>query len=107
MARKASRPHSRRKKPVLIVQHAPHEHPAVVRRALESQGLETLWIHPYRGELYPELSEISGMISLGGPMGANDDAHHPWIKSEVELLKSCALEELPTVGICLGGQMMA
>lgn len=96
-----------RRKPVLIVQHAPHEHPASIRRALETQGIQTLWIHPYRGDSYPELAQIRGMISLGGPMGANDEAEHPWIRPEIELLRQCVEAELPTVGVCLGGQMMA
>lgn len=96
-----------RRKPVLIVQHAPHEHPAAVRRALESQGIQSLWIHPYLGEAYPRRGEISGMISLGGPMGANDDAEHPWIPNEVALLRECAENGLPVAGICLGGQMLA
>lgn len=96
-----------RRKPVLIVQHAPHEHPAAVRRALEGQGIQTLWIHPYRGEAYPTALEISGLISLGGPMGANDDAEHPWIPKECALIRGCVEGELPVVGICLGGQLMA
>jgi GMP synthase (glutamine-hydrolysing) len=100
-------PFKERRKPVLIVQHAPHEHPAAVRRALESQGIPTIWLHPYRGENYPLLGEIGGMISLGGPMGANDESDHPWINEELDLLKRCVNAELPTVGICLGGQLMA
>jgi GMP synthase (glutamine-hydrolysing) len=96
-----------RRKPVLIVQHAPHEHPAAVRRALESQGIQTLLIHPYRGESYPGTSEISGMLSLGGPMGANDEHEHPWIRPEVALLRASVEAGLPVVGICLGGQMLA
>jgi GMP synthase-like glutamine amidotransferase len=96
-----------RRKPVLIVQHAPHEHPAAVRRALESQGILTHWIHSYLGEPYPKLSDISGMISLGGPMGANDEKEHPWIKLEIELMRSCVESGYPIAGICLGGQMMA
>jgi GMP synthase (glutamine-hydrolysing) len=95
------------KLPVLIVQHAPHEHPAAVRRALESQGISTHWIHPYRGEHYPGVDEIAGMISLGGPMGANDEGEFPWIKEEIELLRQSVESDLPTVGICLGGQMLA
>jgi GMP synthase-like glutamine amidotransferase len=102
-----AKPKSKADLPILIVQHAPHEHPAAVRRALESQGLVTLWLHPYRGEPYPRLNEISGMISLGGPMSANDEKEHPWIKSELKLLKASAESGKPTVGICLGGQMMA
>ena len=102
-------PRGRLKQPklVLIVQHAEHEHPAAVRRALESQSIRTHWIHPYRGDAFPDVSEISGMISLGGAMGANDEAEHPWIKAECALLKKSVESGLPTVGICLGGQLMA
>lgn len=96
-----------RRKSVLIVQHAEHEHPAAVHRALESQGIQTLWIHPYRGEEFPGLAQISGMISLGGPMSANDENDHPWILKECELLRQSVEAGLPTVGICLGAQMMA
>jgi GMP synthase (glutamine-hydrolysing) len=96
-----------RRKPVLIVQHALHEHPAALRRALESQGIQTLWLHPYRGETYPNVDDIAGMVSMGGPMGANDEHEHPWIKREVELLRQAVMAGLPVAGICLGGQMMA
>lgn len=96
-----------RRKPVLIIQHAQHEHPAAIRRALESQGIQTWWLHPYRGESFPEPREISGLISLGGPMGANDEDRHPWIIPEIELIRRCVEAGMPVAGICLGGQMMA
>ena len=96
-----------RRKPVLIVQHAPHEHPAVLKRTLESQGVQALWIHSYLGDHYPSADEIHGMISLGGPMGANDEKEHPWITKEIALLRACVLDQQPVAGICLGGQMLA
>jgi GMP synthase-like glutamine amidotransferase len=96
-----------RRKSVLIVQHAPHEHPAAVRRALESQGIQTLWLHPYQGEELPSIDQIAGMISLGGPMSANDEEEHSWIRKECRLLRESVEAGLPTVGICLGAQMMA
>jgi GMP synthase (glutamine-hydrolysing) len=100
-------PRAAGRRPVLIVQHAFYEHPAVIRRALQTQGLPTLLIHPYRGDAYPELSEIAGMVSLGGPMSANDEREHPWILAECDLLRGCVASDLPVVGVCLGGQMMA
>jgi len=96
-----------RRKPILIVQHAPHEHPAAVRRALESQGILTRWIHPYQGEVYPKPSEIAGLISLGGPMGANDETDHLWVRQEIKLMRECVDADYPVVGICLGGQLLA
>jgi GMP synthase-like glutamine amidotransferase len=106
-ARQNSKKNSKSSLPVLIVQHAPHEHPAAIRRALETQGLLIQWLHPYRGDAYPQLSEIAGMISLGGPMSANDEEIHSWIRPEIQLIQACAEAGKPTVGICLGGQMMA
>jgi GMP synthase-like glutamine amidotransferase len=47
------------------------------------------------------------MISLGGPMGANDERDHPWILKEMELLQASVVAELPVAGVCLGGQMLA
>ncbi len=78
-----------------------------MKRALESQGIQTLCIHPYLGEAYPSVGEISGMISLGGPMGANDEEPHSWIRPEIELLRACVEIDYPVAGICLGGQMLA
>jgi GMP synthase (glutamine-hydrolysing) len=94
-------------KPVVIIQHARHEHPAALRRALETQGIPTLWIHPYRGDEYPSVDEISGVLSLGGPMSSNDEALHPWIPKELKLLQSCLARKLPILGVCLGGQLLA
>jgi GMP synthase (glutamine-hydrolysing) len=96
-----------RRKPVLIIQHAPHEHPAVVKRTLESQGIATLLLHSYLDEKYPSHKDIYGIISLGGPMNANEEKEHPWIKKEVALLRACTLEDQPVAGICLGGQLLA
>lgn len=96
-----------RRKPVLIVQHAHHEHPAVVRRSLESQGIQSHWIHPYIGDPFPSRDQISGLISLGGPMSANDEVEHPWIQPEIALMRECIEAGYPVAGICLGGQMMA
>lgn len=96
-----------RRRPILIVQHAPHEHPAVLRRVLECQGILTQWIHPYLGEPYPTAQEVGGIISLGGPMGANDQEEHPWILEECRLLRDLVERDRPVVGICLGGQLLA
>ncbi len=93
--------------PILIVQHAPHEHPAALRRALESQGLVARLVKIFEGEKLPNPNEISGMISLGGPMGANDEIDYPWLLEELKLMKRCFDQEVPIVGICLGGQLLA
>jgi len=94
-------------RPILLVQHAPHEHPAALRRVLATQGVRTRWIHPYRGDSFPSLDEIGGIVSLGGPMSSNDEQEHPWIRPEMTLLQRAFENGLPILGICLGGQLLA
>lgn len=94
-------------KPVLIIQHTPYEHAAALGRALKTLGIPTYVFFPYRNEPFPELDTIAGIISLGGPMGANDEVDYPWIFSEIKFLQNAVKKQIPTVGICLGGQLIA
>ncbi len=95
------------RKPVLFIQHAPHEHPAVFKRALDSMGVPNQIFRAFEGRPLPQANEISGMISLGGPMSANDEVDHDWLMPELLLMKRVFDQKLPLVGICLGGQMLA
>jgi GMP synthase-like glutamine amidotransferase len=40
-------------------------------------------------------------------MGANDDEDYPWLEKECELLLNAVNGNMPVVGICLGGQLLA
>lgn len=93
--------------PTLIIQHAPHEHAAALRRALQSQGTPIHVVRIWEGETLPDPQSIGGLISLGGHMGANDEADHPWILDEIRLMRKIHDSRLPIAGICLGGQMLA
>jgi GMP synthase-like glutamine amidotransferase len=53
------------------------------------------------------LDGYAGLIVLGGYMGANDDAEHPWLAQVRALLREAVAAERPTLGICLGGQLLA
>ena len=93
--------------PILIIQHSPSEQPALLDRIFESQAVRRTLLHPYLGESFPNLDEISGIISLGGPMSAFEEDSHPWIASECRFLKEAHSAGLPIIGICLGGQLLA
>lgn len=64
--------------------------------------------HPYRaGGRLPACSETSGLIVLGGAMGANDDAKHPFLSDLKRLIREVVAAGIPYLGICLGGQLLA
>lgn len=58
-------------------------------------------------ELPADLRGFDGLVVLGGPMGANDDERAPWLPHERELLREAVTAQLPTLGICLGAQLLA
>jgi GMP synthase (glutamine-hydrolysing) len=48
-----------------------------------------------------------GVITLGGDMGATEDDRFAFLRQETALLRSAHELDLPILGICLGGQMLA
>ena len=47
------------------------------------------------------------MVVLGGPIGAYQEDLYPMVKDEVRILEARLSAERPTLGICLGAQLMA
>lgn len=47
------------------------------------------------------------LILLGAPIGAFDEAQYPFLLDELELIKRRLGKRQPTLGICLGAQLMA
>ena len=63
---------------------------------------------PYRGDRLPtDIDGYAGLLVLGGSMGAWDDEVAPWLPATRRLLAEGVRRELPTLGICLGAQLLA
>lgn len=54
-----------------------------------------------------DVERLSGLVVLGGPMGAYDDAAHSWLGPTKALLRSAVAAGVPTLAICLGHQLLA
>ncbi|MTD59430.1 type 1 glutamine amidotransferase [Amycolatopsis pithecellobii] len=74
---------------------------------LTAAGAELDIRQPPADELPARLDGYQGLICLGGGMNAEDDAAHPWLKRVRDLLATGARTALPTLGICLGSQLLA
>jgi len=48
-----------------------------------------------------------GVVCLGGHMGAGDDEEYPWLAGLRDLLAGAVRSGVPTLGICLGAQLLA
>jgi GMP synthase (glutamine-hydrolysing) len=58
-------------------------------------------------DLPADLSSYDALVVLGGDMGANDDDVAPWLPQLRGLLRAAVAQEVPTLAVCLGAQLLA
>lgn len=94
----------------VVLQQVEFEGPQRIASALARQGYVVETVRLFAGEPVPlELPDETLLVVMGGPMGVSDvgsDAY-PFLAQEVELLKRRVKSNAPTLGICLGAQLMA
>lgn len=90
-----------------IIQNDPEVPPGLVGEELDRLGATWRVVRPDLGEPLPEPGETRGVICLGGAMGANDDSKHPFLAELKSFLREVAARDIPYLGICLGGQLLA
>ena len=94
--------------PVLVVEHETLCPLGWLERWWREAGVELEVRRPYRGDPLPaDLSGRAGMVVLGGSMGANDDDQVPWLAPVKQLVRAAVADQVPTLGVCLGHQLVA
>ena len=68
---------------------------------------EVLLVRPDAGEPLPPLTDVDGVVVLGGTMSAHDDEVAPWLPDVRAYLRDCVERDVTTLGICLGAQLLA
>ncbi|NTW11043.1 MAG: C26 family cysteine hydrolase domain-containing family, partial [Chlorobiaceae bacterium] len=91
-------------KPLLIVRNISHEGPGLLETALDLLGIEAENVDLGRGEAFPDPSNFSALVVLGGPTSANDDT--PSMTEELRQTGNAILDGIPFLGICLGMQAL-
>lgn len=74
---------------------------------LTEHGIALHTVRPYAGDAVPARLAADGLIVLGGDMSSNDDAEYPWLEDIRALYRDAVRRDRPTLGICLGGQLLA
>jgi len=92
--------------PVLVIRHDPDAGPGYLGDALERAGLGIEVVDPSVTGL-PDARGWAGVVSLGGSMGAYQEDSYPWLAAEKRLLARVVEAGIPTLGICLGCQLLA
>ncbi len=93
-------------KPVAIFRHAPIEGPGYFASYLERKAIPWTLVAIDEGRKVPRSARAyAGLVFMGGPMSVNDDL--PWIVPVLNLIADAVRQDVPVLGHCLGGQLMA
>lgn len=95
-------------KTAVILRHVYHE---------DLGNLETVLLQQQYAIEYKEAATLVGtqfdpmqpdlLVVLGGPVSVYDQTNFPFLTTEVNLIKQRLQHDLPTLGICLGAQLIA
>jgi GMP synthase-like glutamine amidotransferase len=92
----------------LVMQHAAPESPFAIADALRDAGIEIELCRVFAGDQLPSRIEaFDGLVVMGGPMSAASDDGFPTRDAEIDLIAGAVRAGIPTLGICLGAQLLA
>ena len=93
---------------VLAIVHQRDAGPGVFAEAIRGAGLELdEWTLAERPEPPSDPLGYDAVLVLGGAMNVDEGERHGWIVEEVTLLRELLEREVPLLGLCLGGQLLA
>jgi GMP synthase-like glutamine amidotransferase len=55
----------------------------------------------------PALDGVAAAMVFGGSMHVDQEAAHPWLRDEKQLIRELLDRRLPVLGVCLGAQLLA
>lgn len=93
-------------KPVAVFRFSPTEGAGHFASFLQARSIPWRLIAVDRGDpIPPDAASFSGLCLMGGPMSVNDPL--PWIVPLLALIRDAVAREVPVIGHCLGGQLLA
>jgi GMP synthase (glutamine-hydrolysing) len=93
---------------LLVLQHCPVTPIGLVGERATERGAELVTLFPHDGDRLPDaMADFDGLIVLGGPMHAGDDAQYPAFAPILSLIRNCGASNVPVLGLCLGAQLIA
>jgi len=95
-------------KTVLAVRHLAFEDLGLLEPLVTDRGHVARYLDAGVDTISVEsLLEPDLVVVLGGPIGAGDEDRYPFLTTELAALQARLAEQRPTLGICLGAQLLA
>jgi GMP synthase-like glutamine amidotransferase len=91
-----------------VLQHVPFEDPGAISDWAAARGHDLRIHHRYlEPATLPAADALRGLVVLGGPMSVHDETAVAWLAGEKAFLRTALAAGVPTLGICLGAQLIA
>lgn len=95
-------------KTALVIRHVPYEGIAGFRAPVEAAG----YVIDRVDVTDPDFAQVDFdtpdlVVMMGGPMGVYETDRYPWLGCEIARLARRIMLDRPTLGVCLGSQVIA
>lgn len=94
-------------RPVVVIGHIAEPSLEVIARVARAYDVPLQVTRPVLGEVAPPVDQVTGVIVLGGPQSAYDEAAHPYLAAEKSYIAAAHAAAVPTLAICLGSHLAA
>lgn len=88
----------------LVLQHEENEGAGLLASSLEREGFQ---VSARLRQVGPGDEDVPLLVVMGGPQAAYRPSEHPFLLDELRLLRARLDRGLPSLGICLGAQLLA
>ena len=93
---------------LLVIQHVPHERLGTFEPAFKAAGCALRLLNAHDANAaWPRATDVDGIVSMGGPQSAAEQAKYPYLAREITLLRAALKAGTPVLGVCLGAQLLA
>ncbi|MGA9852908.1 MAG: glutamine amidotransferase [Gammaproteobacteria bacterium] len=95
-------------KSLLAIRHVPFEDLGCFETPLAEAGYAIRYVDAPTAD-FTRLGQADWdlLVVLGGPIGVHEQEDYPFLSDELRLLETRLRRKAPTLGICLGSQLMA
>jgi GMP synthase (glutamine-hydrolysing) len=95
-------------KTCLVLRHVAFEDLGTLASLLQHRGFKPRYLEVGVGRLErAQIEDSDVLVVLGGPIGVYEEEKYPFLRREVALISGRLGVLRPTLGICLGAQLMA
>ncbi|GFO66884.1 GMP synthase [Geomonas limicola] len=91
----------------VLIQNDPQCPAGSCPELIAAAGFAVQTVAAFANEPFPELAEVTGIIVLGGDMGVHETERFPYLEGVRGFMRRALDAEIPLLGICLGGQLLA